>query len=330
MRNWFPAARRSQTSTRRCASLFALLAAALAACASPALVHSSTGARIYDVHARRFVTEAALVADLATARYRLLGEVHDNPAHHVIRARLVAEIAQHGLHPAVVMEQFDLDHDAALQAAQAAGVDAEALASAGRLDRKGWHWPLHAPIIEAALARHLPVRAGNLSRATLRVDGSEETNAGAPSWRARLVAARWSDQQARDLHAEIVDSHCGLLPRAVVPRLVLAQRERDAAMAQALVADATRDGAILIAGNGHVRADRGVPVYLHAVGLPDAGARSLSVGMIEVEPSDEHASGFPGRIASEHPGFDYLWLTRKRVRPDPCADFEQGAAKPGT
>lgn len=328
MRNWFPAARRSQTSTRRCASLLALLAAALAACASPVLVHSSTGARIYDVHAQRFVTEAALVADLATARYRLLGEVHDNPAHHAIRARLLAEIAQHGLHPAVVMEQFDLDHDAALQAAQAAGVDAERLASAGRLDRKGWHWPLHEPIIEAALAQHLRVRAGNLSRATLGVDGPGETNVGA-AWRARLLGARWTDQQARDLHAEIVDSHCGLLPEAVVPRLVLAQRERDAAMAQALVADATRDGAILIAGNGHVRADRGVPAYLHATGLPEAGARSLSVGLIEVEPGDEHASDFPGRIAADHPGFDYLWLTRKIARPDPCAEFRHGTATPG-
>jgi len=53
-------------------------------------------ARIYDVHAQRFVTEAALVADLASARYRLLGEIHDDPAHHVIRARLLSELARRG------------------------------------------------------------------------------------------------------------------------------------------------------------------------------------------------------------------------------------------
>ena len=31
------------------------------------------------------------MADLATARYRLLGEVHDNPAHHAIRGEPVEE-----------------------------------------------------------------------------------------------------------------------------------------------------------------------------------------------------------------------------------------------
>lgn len=289
----------------------------------------STGARIYDVHAQRFVTEAAFVADLATARYRLLGEVHDNPAHHAIRARLLTRIAQRGLHPAVVMEQFDLGHDAALRAAQAAGADAEQLASAGWLDRNGWHWPLHEPIIEAALAQHLPVRAGNLSRAALRAGGPASTEDDADAaWHARLLAAHWTDEQARELHAEIVESHCGLLPEAVVPRLVMAQRERDAAMAQALVADATRDGAILIAGNGHVRADRGVPVYLHATGLPDAGARSLSVGLIEVEPNAEDAPDFPRRIAADHPGFDYLWFTRKVARADPCAELEHRGSAP--
>src|SRR5215472_4460605 len=105
--------------------------------------------RILDTRANRFVSESKLIADLAAARYRLLGEVHDNAAHHVIRARLIAAIAATGARPAVVLEQFDLDHDQALIAAQAGGADAEQLAEAGRLDRKGWQWPLHKPIIDA-------------------------------------------------------------------------------------------------------------------------------------------------------------------------------------
>jgi len=293
-----------------------LVVAALTACSlQPPRARSEDASRVWDVRAGRFVSEPALVADLVDARYRLLGEVHDNPAHHAIRARLILEIGARGVHPAVVFEQFDLDHDAALQAAQAAASDVERLADAGRLDRKGWRWPLHKPIVEAALALHLPVRAGNLSRAELRA----RATTGGAAWHARLIAARWSDAQARALRADIVESHCGMLPEAVVPRLVLAQRERDAAMAQALVDDATRDGAILIAGNGHVRADLGVPVYLHAPGLPEADARSLSVGLVEVDPDDERASDFPRQIVARHPGFDYLWLTRPVARDDPCA-----------
>src|SRR5215831_11225755 len=113
--------------------------------------NAAAESRVWEVRANRFVTEAQLVADLAAARYRLLGEVHDNAAHHVIRARLIAAIAATGARPAVVLEQFDLERDAALIAVQAAGGDAEKLADAGRLDRKGWMWPLHKPVLDAAL-----------------------------------------------------------------------------------------------------------------------------------------------------------------------------------
>lgn len=265
------------------------------------------------------MSEPRLVAELADARYRLLGEVHDNPAHHAIRAHLVSAIAATGARPAVVFEQFDRDHDDALTAAQAAGSDAERLAEAGRLDREGWRWPLHKPIVEAALAAQLPVRGGNLTRAELRADPAAAVAKDASAaWHARLRAARWTGEQERDLRGDIVESHCGRLSEALVPRLVLAQRERDAAMAQALVDDATTRGAILIAGNGHVRADRGVPVYLHAAGLSDADARSVSVGLVEVSAADEHARDFPRQIIAEHPGFDYLWFTGSVAREDPC------------
>lgn len=276
--------------------------------------------RIWDVRAARFVSEAELVNDVVHARYRLLGEIHDDPLHHAIRARLIREIASSGVHPAVVFEQFDLDHDDALQAAQHAGGNAEQLADAGALDRKGWGWPLHRPIVAAALAARLPIRAGNLSRADLGRAVENPAPGATSAWQARLRAAPWTEADARSLRREIVESHCGMLPDTIVPRLVLAQRMRDAAMAQALVDDATDDGAILIAGNGHVRGDRGVPIYLHAPGS-QADGRSVSVGLVEVGPGKEAAAEDPQHIAAEYPGFDYLWFTPVVARADPCAGF---------
>jgi uncharacterized iron-regulated protein len=279
-------------------------------------------ARIYDVGARRFVTQATLVAVLVRARFRLLGEIHDDPAHHAIRARLIEDMARRGVHPAVVFEQFDLDHDAALRAAQATGAGAEQMAEAGVLDRKGWRWPLHEPLVAAALAMHLPVRAGNLSRAALSGDLDDVLRADAPL-RARLDAAPWTEAQARELRDDIVAGHCGMLPEKAVPRLVLAQRMRDAAMAQALVDDATPDGAILIAGNGHVRADLGVPVYLRAGQPSDLGSRIVTVGFVEVNAGDAHAADLAREVVAAHPGFDYLWLTPAIPRPDPCEAFRR-------
>jgi len=276
--------------------------------------------RIWDVRAARFIAEPQLVGRLAAARYRLLGEVHDNPAHHAIRARLIAGIAATGARPAIVFEQLDLDHDAAIVAAQAIGADAEQIADAGRLDRKAWRWPLHKPIVDTALDRGLPVRAGNVPRESLRGDMQTalDRDSGA-IWYARFHAARWSEVQAAALRVDIVEGHCGKLPEAVVPRILLAQRIRDAAMAQALVNDATAGGAILIAGNGHVRADLGVSVYLHAPGLPGADSLSVSLGLIEVRPDDERAGDFPREIIAANPGFDYLWFTPPAPRENPCA-----------
>jgi len=300
--------------------LAVLLGVAVAACAS----QMPAGGRVtdpltWDVRLGRAMSEDELLAALAGARYRLLGEIHDNPLHHAARASLVARLAAKGLRPAVVMEQFDLDHDAALRAAQAAGADAERLADAGALDRKGWLWPMHKPIIEAALAAQLPIRAGNLPRDALHGDVQSMANDAAAPWYPRFHAARWSEAQAAELRDDIVASHCGKLPESIVPQVVLAQRLRDAAMAQALVDAATADGAILIAGDGHVRADLGVPVYLHASGMPDAEARSVSVGFVEATPEEEQSADFPRRFTAENPGFDYLWFTPPAQRENPCA-----------
>jgi uncharacterized iron-regulated protein len=308
-----------------------LLCVTLAACRSPVPGgEPMPEARIWDVRAARFVTERELVARLAAARYRLLGEVHDNPAHHAIRARLIAALAAAGVRPAVVFEQFDLDRDTALVAAQAAGADAERLADAGRLDRKAWAWPLHKPILDAALREGLPVRAGNMPRESLR--GDLQAAVGKDSgaiWYARFHGARWTEAQTAALRADIVEGHCDQLPDAVVPRILLAQRVRDAAMAQALVNDATADGTILIAGNGHVRADLAVPVYLHAPGSPDADSPSVSLGLIEVTPAEERAGDFPRQVVAANPGFDYVWFTPPAPREDPCAGFAPPRAEAG-
>lgn len=275
--------------------------------------------RIWDVRAARFVSERELVTDLGGARFRLLGEMHDNAAHHDIRARLITAIAATGVAPAVVFEQFDIDHEDALVAAQAAGADAERMADAGKLDRKSWEWPLHKPLIAAALASKLPIHAGNLPRSALRGDlvTAAKTDTGA-IWFARLNGARWGDTQAAEMRTDIIESHCRKLPESAVPRLVLAQRLRDATMAQALVNAATAGGAILIAGNGHARTDLGVPLYLAAPGLPEARARVVSVGLIEVAAEDERAADFPRAAVADHPGFDYLWFTPPVARDDPC------------
>ncbi len=291
---------------------WALLAGGCAAFTAP---DTASPSRIWDVHGEAFIAEPVLLARLASVRFRLLGEVHDNPLHHRLRARLLAAMAARGAHPAVVFEQFDLGQDDALGRAQREQTTADRLAEAGALDRRAWQWPLHRPIIEVALAARLPIYAGNATRAMLEdVTRKSDLSTLPRAWQALLANSHWTARQAALLREDIVEGHCGKLPDAMVPHLVLAQRVRDAAMAEALLHDANDDGAILIAGNGHARRDLGVPVY-----LGDAARNTVSVGLIEVEPAPLQTIDGARTAAMKVSGFDYVWLTPEAPRDDPCA-----------
>lgn len=265
--------------------------------------------RILDVRAHRFIDEATLVARIAAVRYRLLGEIHDNPAHHRLRAGLIARIVASGRRPAVVMEQLELVRDESLVEAQRRGADADALADAGGLDKRGWRWPLHAPLIEAARAAGLPLHGGGLPVSALRAEPRDASAANA-AWRTRLAEARWGEREEAALRKEIEGSHCGRIGKALVPRMAQAQRWRDAAMAQAVVRAATPDGSILIAGDGHVRRDLGVPRYLP----PE---ETVSVGFVET----------PDAPTADDAVFDYVWYTDAAPREDPCAAFAAPRAR---
>ena len=308
---------------QRVAVALAAAIVAIAGCAAQGSP-SSGNPQIWDLRAGRFITEDQLVARLVGARYRLLGEVHDNAEPHRLRAGLIRRIAANGLRPAVVFEQFGLERDAALIAAQGAqpggNADPDSVAAAGGIVGKAWQWPLHKPLVEAALMERLPLRAGNPERAELmRAARAPAGSVPDTRWGKRFASTPWSPQQDAILRTDIVDGHCGKLPEQATAAIVRAQRMRDAALAQALVDSATGDGAILIAGNGHVQHDVAVPVYLRADGDP-AGA-AISVGFIEAAPADRQSVDFPRAFLGPRPAYDVAWFTTVTPRGDPCAQM---------
>ena len=233
-------------------ALLALLSLLLAACASS-------------------TTRAAPASSRIEPEFILLGELHDNPDHHRARAERLRQLIAQEPKTVVVFEQFSRSEDAAVaQARKAAPGDVDAVIEAAKFDRKGWRWPLHRPLFEVALQAGAEVRGGNIDRDQIRRIVRE----GDAAWPADLLALRdrvaWRDTQQDTLRQDIQDGHCGAMPEAMLPGMVQAQRARDAAMAQAMF-DARKSGArrvVLIAGNGHVRRDVAVPVYLQAAGVP--------------------------------------------------------------
>lgn len=288
---------------RRALAALAAGALFLAGCATapPAPLEG----RIWDARAGQFIDEGNLLARLRAARFRLLGEVHDHPEHHRVRAALIRGMSDRA---EVFFEQFDRERDASLRQAQAAGADADGLARAGALDTKSWAWPLHRPVVEAAIAGKHPVRAANLSRDDARRIARAGALASSDSALARTLGdSAWTEAREQALRKTILDSHCGMLPAKVAPAMALAQRARDAAMAQALMS--TTGPAVMIAGNGHVRRDLGVPLYL------PGNASVLSVGFLETRKGEADPRAYdPG-------AYDYVWFTSPQPRPDPCEAF---------
>lgn len=87
-------------------------------------------------------------------------------------------------------------------------------------------------------------------------------------------------------------------------------------LAQALL-DSGPDGAVLIAGDGHVRRDLAVPLYLSAT-----HGMACAVGMLEVEDGKNNPVDYFDGNAGDIREFDFVRFTPRWDRPDPCAGFK--------
>lgn len=268
--------------------------------------------KIWDPAAQRMVAAEEALGRAARARYVILGEVHDNPEHHRLQRAVLETLARHGPARALAMEQFDTTHQESIDAARTRSADAEALAEAGNFDRKGWDWPLYRPLVELALDRGWPLIAANLSRAQARAIVEDPARSGLPEADTPLREA---------LERDLIAGHCGERPESRrLAGLVEAQRARDARLARALSAS-PNVGGVLIAGNGHARKDRGVPLYL-------PGADLVAIGFLEVEPEKSELQDYFAEGFATAASYDFVWFTARAARPDPCAHVKRSGAAP--
>jgi uncharacterized iron-regulated protein len=282
--------------TLRMKALAALAAVLLAGCANPPPEDHALAGKIWDVRAATFISEEQLFAQSAPAQHVILGETHDNAEHHRLQLAVLRALDARAGRRVLAMEQFDSEHQAAIDAGRAKDADAEALAHAGKFDRKGWNWPLYRPLVEFAVARRWPIAAANLSRAEARRIVANPTASGLPP----------APELAKRLARDIAESHCGKEPEAkLLAGMVEAQRARDARMASRL-----KGRSVLITGVGHARRDRGVPLYV-------ADGKLISIGFVEVQDGKRSPRDyFDGFISAA--SFDYLWFTPREKRDDPC------------
>ncbi|MGN5480433.1 ChaN family lipoprotein [Cupriavidus basilensis] len=254
---------------------------------------------------------AAVSAAFAGKSYVLLGEVHDNPTGQQQRLAALTRAVEQGWRPAGCHGQFDRERQADIdRARRERPTDVDYLIK--QAGGGGWQWPLYRPVVALALRYDLPLLAANLSRAdAAKIVGGGLDDLFMPQERARLGLTGTLPPDLVAAQTAVLDEgHCGNFPKAMLPGMLNAQAARDAVMAATLRPYAAR-GAVLIAGNGHVRNDIGVPRWLGT-----GEGKALSVGYLE------RGQGNPA-------GFDRVVTVAPVERGDPCRDAVVGKAMPG-
>ena len=269
--------------------------------------------RIWDPKAATFVGETEALGRAAAADHVLLGERHDNTDHHRLQARVAQAVLAKDRGRAIALEMLTPEQEPAAQAFMAARpMDAAGFGEAVGWGQTGWpDWAIYRPIGEVALAFAAPLRAANLGRDEVQLLRRSGAAGLTPTRRATLDLDREIPAAIRAvMEQEIATSHCGALPQSALAPFATIQWARDAVMAKAMH-EARRS--ILIAGAGHVRSDRGVPLHLHERA---PGARILSIAFVEVsaELTDPKAQSWP---------YDLVWFTPRVDEVDPCVKFRE-------
>lgn len=246
------------------------------------------------------MAEALSIA--AGADVVIVGEAHDNPDHHATQAAFLAEI----LPRAVVFEM--------LETAQAEAISPTLLTDEAALEAAlGWEasgWPdfsMYYPIFEAAVdaafyGAAVPRAAAraSISAGVVRAFGPQ---AGLFGLDTPLPAPQQAAREAMQMAA-----HCDAMPEEMLPAMVDIQRLRDARLAQVALTALRETGGpvVVITGNGHARADWGVPVYISRA-APEVSVFALGQG--------EDGRPPPGT-------FDAVLDAPAPQRPDPCLAFQ--------
>ncbi len=261
--------------------------------------HADLGA-IVDLRSGERLSAAQLVQQLAEADYVLVGERHDNPDHHALQLWLLQALAERRSQGSLLLEMLTPEQQPAVARTQTQlrrGEPVEDLPTTLAWS-PGWPWRLYGPLVSYALAQPFSLMPANLTRAEIGQIYREVPHLhDGESTRAEVAEA---------LRAQIVDSHCGMLPDSQVPAMLAVQQQRDRRMAARLLA--APKPTMLIAGGFHARRDLGAPLHLRDLG----GSGNVQVLML---------AEVGERVAAQQANF--VWYTAAQPAKDYCEQMRK-------
>lgn len=306
-------------------TLFVLIVSLTMACASsvpdePVLIlsdHSLVG-KIWDVKHKRYLDQQALLKKILASEYVLLGEQHDNRIHHQHQSWVIRQLHQNNRQVSVAFEMIDTYQASRLDKREITSV--EQLIEVLNQFKTSWKYESrYKELFAEVIAAGYQIDAANLNRQRLMHTarlGNEKLPA---EYRKILEQTPFTDQQTASLQQEIKESHCNMLDDKTSQGMILGQRLRDIIMTHSLL-KSQQPVKVLIAGAGHVRNDRGVPLYLAG---QDRKARILAIGFTEVREDGQDIASYTERWDSAELPFDIVWFTPQVERENLCAELRK-------
>jgi uncharacterized iron-regulated protein len=277
--------------------------------------------KIWDVNQGQYTSKEQLLEKVLSSDYVMLGETHDNIKHHEDHGWIIRELSMKKPNTAVAFEMVNEE--------QANNINsAENLTTEKALDileeaKTGWEYKkYYGPVFESVVQAKLKIYPADLDRPTMmKVVREGEENA-PDELQALLEKKQLSDEEREALRKEIEATHCGMINEDMTKAMMLGQRTRDAAIGNNLY-HARKSGTpavVLVSGSGHIRKDRGAPMYLSA---QDNNASILTIAWLEVAEEATDPKDYAKPWGKETMPFDYVVFTPAADRPDPCEEMKK-------
>jgi len=274
--------------------------------------------KIWDVKQQAFISKAILKNRSLESEYLLLGERHDNLVHHQHQTWFIQQLAKSPQQVSVAYEM--IDNEQGLRLAKQKINSVEHLIKELNRSKSSWEYEQrYKSLFTETLAAGYKINSANLSsKQLMQIVMQGEMNLPV-AYKRMLNKTPLSAEQNKALLLEINESHCNMLDANATSKMALAQRLRDSIMAHSLL-KSRAPVKVLIAGMGHVRKDRGVPLYLQTnLYAQEKQAKILSIGLLEVELDKPdplaYAELWDGHILP----FDIVLFTPQVEREDACA-----------
>lgn len=299
--------------------------------------------KIINTRDRSPVPFGPLVEKLARHDVIYLSEKHDNPMHHAIQHRIIAQLVENGHRPMVGFEFFSVSDTPLLLSFVDSGKanhgkETDAAVEKQMRKKLGWEdqsdemWGFYYDLL--VLAKDNGLWAAGLDLGTSQKRRiTRKGFAGLTSLETERLFSTPAPGQAYADHMKSIFMavHCGMGNEKMTERLYdtwLARNDRMALSVVELAAagkkvDPPIGPVVVIAGNGHTEYGLGI---MDRVGLLAPDLTQVNVGITEVfrEEADLEAyltpldlDGYPDSLPA-----DYLWFTPRVSNEDPCEKFK--------